>query len=164
MKVTFIENLGGREVFLIPYDQITRIPFSITIDPKMIIPEMINCRILSLPNFIEFSFERGTNRLYSISCISLGEETIIQEKCDISPQISIKYFDCILAEADSVELSQPISIVQRPSSIQLNWNDLPKTHYHLNSSISLGVDEFMNLSEIVLLNLDQDTMKSILGH
>ena len=168
IKVNFEKRYDSPKSKLELYTSITRIPFLLTIGEITSFPETIYCNNMDGENFIEFRFDAQSNALFEITLVTFSRDVVkrMTEVVRMNLRRSDFFICKILREEGKLEDSVSMKIIRTEKSLCLVLNDasFPSIRYfQVALNCYLGVDEDMNLTSILLLDITNDEINQILG-
>lgn len=167
LKVILKKIDKSPEMELTLYSSITRIPFSLIIGEYPYLDERIYARNLCGNNFIEFRFDKNTQKLHELHLVSVQENTVENYKFPNFIVNNNEFFSCFLSKEESIlEDSKPMKTLRGKSFLCLCWEefDLNNIEYFaLTSNCLVGVNTNSYLVSILMSGLNEKEIINILG-
>lgn len=166
LNVSFFEQKVRPQIKVEFCNNLSRIPFEISIGSFDSFPRPIYARNLSDNSFIEFRFNKDNGDLFEITMVSVKVDSVIKDVPFLDLECE-STFTCNLNSANSVlEDKMPTKIYSGDNLFCLMIGDPNETklkYYKIAADIFLGVDENSFLRSLVLKNLSKENLNNILG-
>ena len=148
------------------YNNINRIPLSISIGNYSSMPTSIYCRNFDDRNFIDLWFEKNTAVLYEIVIIGLHKDSVINIESVLNVD-NKQYYTCRIIEEDSeLTNSLTVKVLRTNQSVQLIFDnaDISELKYfQIGMNVYLGIDMNNFLKSIFVDNLSASNIYDIFG-
>lgn len=126
-----------------------------------VLPETVYTRNLAGENLFEFRFDKETRELYEITVVAIQQDTV--QSVVVETNINTKLYECFLADASKLEISEPIKVLRSDKSLQFFWGNQMTNSFTISKECILGVDDSDNLCALILTNLKKEVIYEIVG-
>jgi hypothetical protein len=151
------------------YNNINRIPFSISIGEYSSLPSTIYSRNMHGENFIEFRFDKDKLNLYEISLVTIQNSSVIKTPSNPLPVFgNMEFYVCNICEEESLlEGCLPMEIERDNNSVHINlkanYSSIFK-YFSIGNNCSLGVSSDFYLKSIYLHGINKEDIFDIFGY